>query len=125
MKARLLAAAGSGLVSALLANTAAAAGDHPPANAASPDQYEVLLENPEVLVLKMVLEPGESDNMHSHMNETVYFERGGTLTITGESGDSMVAEVPDGHVMWHRAWSHQVTNTGSSTVVAIIVEDKP
>jgi hypothetical protein len=33
--------------------------------------------------------------------------------------------VPDGHVMWHEAWTHQVTNTGSEPVTAIIVEAKP
>lgn len=85
----------------------------------------MLLENESVLVLKMVLKPGESDVMHSHHNEAVYFERGGTLTITEAGGKPFVAEVPDGHVMWHKAWSHQVANGGSTEVIAVIVEDKP
>ncbi len=93
------------------------------AHLASPEQYSVLLENDNVLVLKMVLEPGEADTMHSHQNETVYFQSGGTLAITGPSGKTMEVAVPDGHVMWHEAWTHQVTNIGDSTVVAIIVEE--
>ena len=76
-------------------------------------------------MLQMVLQPGESDAMHRHHNETVYFEKGGQLTITQPNGKSFQANVPDGHVMWHEAWTHQVTNSGESEVVAIIVEDKP
>ncbi|GAA5216843.1 hypothetical protein ACFSJ3_13280 [Corallincola platygyrae] len=96
-----------------------------PAHIASPEQYQLLLENEQVLVLKMVLQPGEADTIHRHHDETVYFEKGGTLTITEGDGKSIVAEVPDGHVMWHPAWVHQVTNSGDTTVVAIIVEKKP
>ena len=72
----------------------------------------------------MILQPGESDVMHSHRDESVYFERGGKLRIEEADGEVIEADVPDGHVMWHRAWSHQVTNTGNGEVVAIIVEAK-
>jgi quercetin dioxygenase-like cupin family protein len=113
------------LLTAMLVASVAGAGEYPGAHVTSPGQYAVLLENEEVLVLKMVLEPGESDVMHSHHNETVYFQQGGMLTITEPNGEALVAEVPDGHIMWHPAWSHQVTNSGDTTVVAIIVEDKP
>ena len=78
-----------------------------------------------VLVLEMVLEPGESDRPHDHRDETVYFQKGGSLRITLPGGDAMDVTVPDGHVMWHEAWSHQVTNTGTRPVMAIIVEEKP
>lgn len=113
------------LLAGLLVSMAATAKDYPAAHVASPDHYEVLADNDEVLVLKMVLRPGESDVMHRHRNETVYFQQGGTLTIRLPDGQSNVAEVPDGHVMWHEAWAHQVTNSGDSDVIAIIVEDKP
>ncbi|ELA7389022.1 cupin domain-containing protein [Vibrio alginolyticus] len=93
------------------------------ANIASPEQYETLFENENVLVLKMVLEPGESDKIHRHNDETVYFQQGGTLTIT-ENGKAQTMEIPDGFVMWHPAWVHQVTNSGNSRVVAIVVEQK-
>jgi len=94
------------------------------AHLSSPDQYQLLSENAQVLVLKMVLKPGESDAMHSHRNETVYFERGGTLEITQGDGSKITVEIPDGHVMWHEAWTHQVVNKGKTKVVAIIVEQK-
>jgi len=94
------------------------------AHIASPDYYTALKENDQVLVLKMMLEPGESDAMHRHHDETVYFQQGGQLSIETVSGDTLEATVPDGQVMWHEAWTHRVTNVGDSTVVAIIVENK-
>lgn len=119
---RMLALATVGLALAVNATVAADDGKDA-AHLASPEQYSVLLANENVLVLKMVLEPGEADTMHSHQNETVYFQSGGTLAITSPSGETMEVKVPDGHVMWHEAWTHQVTNIGDSTVVAIIVEE--
>lgn len=102
----------------------ALAEDFSAAHHASPEHYALLMENDNVLVLKMVLKPGESDVMHSHNDETVYFERGGNLTIRNPDGSAFDAEVPDGHVMWHESWSHQVTNSGDTSVIAIIVEKK-
>lgn len=93
------------------------------AHVTSPDYYTLLSENEHVLVLKMVLKPGDADTVHSHHNETVYFEKGGKLAIT-VNGKTVEVEVPDGHVMWHEAWTHQVTNIGDTEVVAIIVEQK-
>lgn len=95
----------------------------PAAHVASPEHYEKQLDNEHVLVLKMTLEPGESDNWHSHRAETVYFEKGGSAIIRTESKE-MSLDIPDGHVMWHDAWEHQVTNIGNSSIVAIIVEQK-
>ncbi len=94
-----------------------------PAHLASPSQYELLLENDEVFVLKMTLKPGEQDNWHKHNAETVYFEKGGKATITTSNKD-MTLEIPDGYVMWHDQWEHQVKNVGDTTITAIIVEKK-
>lgn len=102
----------------------AAEKDYPRADQASPEAYRVLLENDQVLVLEMRLKPGQSDAMHRHMDETVYFSTGGQIRITLPDGSSTLATPPDGHVMWHPAWIHQVTNVGDTEVVAIIVESK-
>ena len=93
------------------------------AHLASPDIYSVLLENDQVLVLKMTLQPGTSDNWHKHNAETVYFESGGKATITSQKG-SHTMDIPDGYTMWHNAWAHQVSNVGDTTITAIIVERK-
>ena len=90
----------------------------------SPANYKVLLENEHVRVLDMNVKPGESDKEHSHPSETVYFAKGGKLKIHLPDGKSMDVEVPDGHVMWHEAWTHRVENVGTTDVHGIIVESK-
>ncbi|MCG9713343.1 hypothetical protein L1D29_11025 [Shewanella insulae] len=89
----------------------------------SPQHYEMLLENDKVLVLNMTLAPGESDNWHKHNAETVYFQSGGKATIKTAEGANTL-DIPDGFTMWHDAWEHQVSNIGTTTIVAIIVEAK-
>ncbi|WNC67037.1 hypothetical protein RI845_10905 [Thalassotalea nanhaiensis] len=102
-------------------NVAEAASVH--AHLASPDKYEVLLENEQVLVLRMTLKPGEQDKWHKHNAETVYFEAGGKVKITTRKGANTL-DIADGFTMWHESWEHQVTNIGDNTITAIIVEQK-
>jgi len=123
MKSKSVISTGLWLLVGVLFTALAQAADFPAAHEGSAEQYELLLENDQVLVLKMVLAPGEADRMHSHHNETVYFERGGSLAITTAEG-TLEVTVSDGHVMWHQAWVHQVTNIGDTEVTAIIVESK-
>ncbi len=90
----------------------------------SPNNYKVLLENDQVRVLQMDLKAGETDEVHSHPSETVYFIKGGKAKIHLPDGGVVEADIPDGHVMWNEAWTHQVENAGSSDILAIIVEAK-
>lgn len=90
----------------------------------SPNNYKVLLENDQVRVLEMNLRAGEKDETHSHPAETVYFLTGGQAKIHLPNGEAVEADIPDGHVMWNEAWTHQVENVGSSDIRAIIVEDQ-
>ena len=90
----------------------------------SPNNYKILLENDNVRVLEMNLRAGEKDEVHSHPAETVYFIKGGKAKIHLPDGQSVDAELPDGHVMWNDAWTHQVENVGTSDIKAIIVESQ-
>ncbi len=91
----------------------------------SPGNYRVLLENDHVRVLEMSLKAGESDEMHSHPSETVYFVRGSKVNIHLPEGGKAEADIPDGHVIWHEGWTHRVENVGTSIdIYAIIVESK-
>ena len=90
----------------------------------SPNNYRVLLENDHVRVLEMNLRAGEKDEEHSHPAETVYFITGGKAKIQLPDGQTMEVALPDGHVMWNEAWTHQVENVGESDIRAIIVEDQ-
>lgn len=72
----------------------------------------------------MTLQPGQQDNWHRHHGETVYFEQGGRVEITTQTGEVLALEIADGYVMWHDQWQHQVTNTGDTVLTALIVEQK-
>lgn len=91
---------------------------------ASPKNYKSLLENDHVRVLEMSLRAGEMDEVHSHPSETVYFIKGSKARIHLPDGGTAELEIPDGHVMWHEEWTHQVENIGSADILAIIVESK-
>jgi mannose-6-phosphate isomerase-like protein (cupin superfamily) len=90
----------------------------------SPSNYKTVLENEHVRVLEMTLKAGEKDQVHSHPDETAYFVKGGKVKIHLEDGEVMEADIPDGHVMWHGEWTHQVENVGSRDLFAIVVESK-
>lgn len=94
------------------------------AAAVSPRHYTVMLENDHVRVLDMRLPAGESDEVHSHPNETVFFVTGGKVRVHLPGGATAELEPPDGFVMWHEAWTHRVENIGSSDIRAIVVENK-
>ena len=89
---------------------------------AAADNYKLLSQEGDVRVVEMNLKPGEIDNEHSHLSETVYFLQGGKLRIYLPDGKSMDAEIPDGHVMHHEPWTHRVENIGDKHVKAIIFE---
>ncbi len=90
----------------------------------SPKNYKLLLENERVRVLEMRLKQGEIDQKHSHPSETVYFVKGSKVRVHLPDGGTAELEPPDGHVMWHEAWTHQVENIGTTDLLAIIVENK-
>jgi len=112
------------LLTFLLSEVSVAQTKNVHAHIASPDKYQVLLDNEQVLVLRMTLKPGEHDNWHKHHAETVYFEQGGKAKIKTSEVDVVELDIPNGFVMWHDAWEHQVSNIGDTTITAIIVERK-
>ena len=89
-----------------------------------PKHYKLLAESDRARVVDMTLPAGESDILHSHTAENVYFITGGKVKIDIPGADSMEAEIPDGHVMFSDAWTHQVHNVGDTEIHAIIVEHK-
>ena len=90
----------------------------------SPGSYKTLLENDHVHVLQMDLKAGQSDQLHSHPSETVFFVRGSKVNIHLPDGERVEADIPDGHVMRSEAWTHRVENVSSADLQAIIVESK-
>ncbi len=92
--------------------------------AVSSEQYQELSKDGNVRIVHMTLGPGQTDTTHSHYFETVYFISGGKAKI--HVGDEVVeADIPDGHIMHHRPWTHQVENAGDTPIEAIIFERMP
>lgn len=85
------------------------------------ENYKLLSQEGDVRVIEMNLAPGEIDNEHSHPSETVYFLQGGKVRIHTD-GETMEADIPDGHVMHHGPWTHRVENIGDTPIKAIIFE---
>ncbi|MDA1215376.1 MAG: hypothetical protein O2812_00695 [Chloroflexi bacterium] len=90
----------------------------------SADNYKTLWEDGNRRFVEMVLKAGESDTEHSHPDEVVYFVTGEKVRIYAEGADNMEAELPDGFVMHHEAWTHRVENIGATEVRVIIFETK-
>ena len=91
---------------------------------AAPANYKLLFEDDVHRVLEMTLKAGERDNEHSHTFEIVYFITGSSLKIHLPGGETVEADIPDGHVMPHEPWTHTVENVGAKTLKAIIFETK-
>ncbi len=72
----------------------------------------------------MSLKAGDRDNEHSHTSEVVYFISGSAVKIHLPDGITADADIPDGHVMAHEAWTHSVENVGTRDMKAIIFEIK-
>ena len=63
---------------------------------ATPEVYTLLFENEAVRVIEMSLKAGQTDNQHSHRDETVYFITGSKVKISLPDGNPMEADIPDG-----------------------------
>ncbi len=99
--------------------------DYIDAVVAASDNYKLLSEEGKIRVIEMNLRVGEIDNEHSHHSETVYFIQGSKVRIHLPDGESMEADIPNGHVMHHGPWTHRVENIGDKDIKAIIVEQMP
>ncbi|PCI31487.1 MAG: hypothetical protein COB53_13140 [Elusimicrobia bacterium] len=88
------------------------------------DNYKLLFENEKVRVIEMRMAPGTGDNKHSHRDQTVHFIKGGQIKVHLEDGTHIDWDFPDGHTVWHEAWTHRLENVGSTHLHAIILEPK-
>ncbi len=85
---------------------------------------ELLLENNRVRVLRVSFRPGEKAAMHSHPDYITYVTKSGELRMTSPSGDIETMSFEAGKAVYFNAESHEVENSGSSEVEAIVIEIK-
>ena len=105
----------------LAAGTAALAADPVATN---PEQYEVLLENEHVRVLRHHDMPGDRTEQHDHPRFVLYAVGPFRRQITLPDGRVLEREFKGGEAMWSEAQTHIGENVGDTPTEVIIVELK-
>ena len=90
----------------------------------APHVYKVLFENERVRLLEVIMQPGDSSEMHSHPDNLVYGLSGGKVAFTAPSGEIAELEVPAGASMWMEATEHATENVGGTAIHALMFEPK-
>jgi len=96
----------------------------------NPNNYKVMAEIPGTCrLVEMSLAPGEEDDPHDHPPHSMYFVKGGKLSIKdikdGVAAEPHVVEPPTGAPPIFPAGAHQVKNVGDDDVKVIFVEAYP
>lgn len=90
---------------------------------AAGEQYEVILENDQVRVLRGRYAPGAKSAMHEHPGSVVVQMTGGSLQFTGPDGQMFDQFLQRGRVAWSGGM-HEIENIGKEELVVVIVEVK-
>jgi len=89
---------------------------------------EILLDNKQVEVVRVVYPVGAESGMHTHKyaNRVVYFVKGGKLELTSNdsSKPAKVLTVEDGKTLFLPATIHNVKNIGSTEIIIVETEIK-
>jgi quercetin dioxygenase-like cupin family protein len=87
------------------------------------DQYEVVLENDRVRVLRGRYAPGAKSAMHEHPGSVVVTLTNGSLRVTAPDGEMADQFLQRGRVAWSGG-AHEIENIGSEELQVVIVEIK-
>ena len=90
----------------------------------APHVYKVLFENERVRLLEVIMQPGDSSEMHSHPDNLLYVLSDGKVTFTDPSGGTADLEVTAGTSMWMEATEHATENVGGTRIHALFFEPK-
>ena len=90
----------------------------------APHIYKVLFENEQVRLLEVIMQPGDSSEMHSHPDNLLYVLSDGKVTFTDPSGDTADLAVTAGTSMWMEATEHATKNVGGTRLHALFFEPK-
>jgi len=90
----------------------------------APHLYKVLFENEQVRLLEVIMQPGDSSEMHSHPDNLLYVLSDGKVTFTDPSGNTADLEVTAGTSMWMDATKHATENVGGTRIHALFFEPK-
>jgi quercetin dioxygenase-like cupin family protein len=83
---------------------------------------KVLADTLNVKLYEVTLNPGDSVNLHTHPDYTLYILQGGTLKIYPKSGEPQVNELQTGMGMIFPTGSHSGKNIGTTTVKLLVTD---
>ena len=89
-----------------------------------PETHRVVLDNVEVRVLDVHIQPGQKVAMHSHPASVVYYVTDAKMKVTLPDGTSRVAEAKAGSAAWRDPATHAVENVGTAELHLVQTELK-
>jgi beta-alanine degradation protein BauB len=91
----------------------------------APKNYKVVLDNPQVRVLRVNIGPKEKLPLHEHaLNRVVVYRTDAKMRVTPEGGQPAETNMKSGDVVWGTAAKHSEENLLSQPVEVIVVELK-
>jgi quercetin dioxygenase-like cupin family protein len=88
----------------------------------APNIYHVLADTMNIRLLEIIVKPGETVNLHSHPDYSLYVLEGGTAEFEAKDGTKRTQELPTGMAAILPAETHAAKNTGTTTVRVIATE---
>jgi quercetin dioxygenase-like cupin family protein len=92
--------------------------------AGGPETHKVVLDNDQVRVLDVRIQPGQKVAMHSHPANVVYYVSDAKVKVTSADGKTAVREVKAGTTVWNQPLTHAVENAGTAEFHLVQVEMK-
>jgi quercetin dioxygenase-like cupin family protein len=92
--------------------------------AGGPETHKVVLDNDQVRVLDVRIQPGQKVAMHSHPANVVYYVSDAKVKVTSADGKTAVSEVKAGTTVWNQPLTHAVENAGTAEFHLVQVEMK-
>ena len=92
--------------------------------ALDPDKFTVRLENENVRVLEVRLEPGQSHAMHWHPKHIIYTLTSYRVRDTYPDNTTKKMERPAGEILWGDELTHAAEKIGDTPIHALIIELK-
>ena len=89
-----------------------------------PRHYKVVVENPQVRVLRIHYGPHESSVMHAHPDSVVTYLSDGRMKFLLPGGKTITSSGKAGQSVWTPAGRHNPTNLSARPFDAVIVELK-
>jgi len=92
---------------------------------AASNAYGLLLENDQVRVMEVRLNPGQKAPMHDHPNDhVVYVMKDATFNLSFPDGKNAEIELKSGNVLWLEAGPHETENIGKTAGHNLVIELK-